>query len=151
MNLGHCSARPPCPPDSRPVQINFTGFSRLPLERHVPRRFNTSQWTLVASPSIAGVFATVKATVSPHQCSPLSPAGSAPSQIHGTPPSDPINWVCHRPRYVVKHPTHPPVPPIIHQRAPIWDFPQIGPEHRTKWARCGQLSTCSIMPSSLLF
>jgi hypothetical protein len=40
---------------------------------------------------------------------------------------------------------------IVLQSALIWDFPQIGQEHRTVWARCGQLSTGPIMPSSLLF
>jgi hypothetical protein len=31
---------------------------------------------------------------------------------------------------VITHPTHQPVPQIIHQSASIWDFPQISQEHR---------------------
>jgi hypothetical protein len=78
-------------PDSWAIQIRS---SELATDRPcatclggLPRRSNSYYACLL----IAGELATVKATNSLRQCSPLSPAATAPSQIHGPPLSGPIN------------------------------------------------------------
>jgi hypothetical protein len=145
MNLSHFSLRPPCPPDSRPIQMKSPELATYrPCATclgTLPRRSSS----YYSCPVIAGELATVKATNFLRQCSPLSPTATAP------PPPEPINWVCRRLHKVVKQPIHQLVPQIIHESSPIRDFPQIGPEHRTKWARRGQRATGPFMSSSLLF
>jgi hypothetical protein len=96
-------------------------------------------------PVIAGELAPVKATNLLRQCSPLSPTATAPSQIHRPPLGDPINWACRRFCKVVKQPIHQLVPQIVHQSSPVWDFPQISPEHRANWPRRGQRATGPFM------
>jgi hypothetical protein len=86
----------------------------------LPRR-SSSYYT---RPVIASELATVKAMNLLQQYSPLSPTAIVPSQIHGPPLGDPINWACRRFRKVVKHPTHQLVPSIVHQSPRIAHFPK---------------------------
>jgi hypothetical protein len=113
----------------------------------LPRR-SSSYYT---RPVIAGELTTVKATNLLWQCSPLSPTATTPSQIHGPPLGDPINRACRWFCKVVKQPIHKLVPQIVQQSSPIRDFPQIGPEHHTKWPRRGQRATSLFMSGALLF
>jgi hypothetical protein len=132
MNSGHYFTPATVPEYVTADLDRFAGVSHPAALRHVPRHLPRRGRSWYACPVIAGEPATVKATNRLRQCNFSLRPPPRQLQIHRPPPSELINWECCQVHKVVKHPIHQAVPLITHQRAPIWDFPQIGLEHRAK-------------------